>query len=163
MSEEVKKEEAQRSPSLMLAVGIIALVAVTVSAASLYYKVDVHTPIVMLAVVIGLVARYVLNVGYKKLENAAVESISMAMQSCMILMLVGMLVGVWMRGGVIPGLIYYGLGLRLAVELADGSRVYTDSLLPDRLALSPVPPLGQSLRLAVEPHNVFVFEGEVTP
>jgi len=65
--------------------------------------------------------------------------------------------------GRVAEVIYYGLGLRLAVELADGSRVYTDSLLPDRLALSAVPPLGQSLRLAVAPHNVFVFEGEVTP
>lgn len=106
-----KTEDMQRRPSLMMAIGVIALVAVTVSAASLYYKVDVHTPIVMLAVVIGLIARYALNVSYKKLENAAIESISMAMQSCMILMLVGMLVGVWMRGGVIPGLIYYGLAL----------------------------------------------------
>lgn len=105
------QEETRRQPSLALAIGVIALITVTVSAATLYFKTDVHSPIIMLAVVIGLIARYLLKVSYKDLEIAAIESIASAMQSCMILMLVGMLVSVWMRGGVIPGLIYYGLGL----------------------------------------------------
>lgn len=104
-------ENNQRKPSLLLAVGIIVLITITVSVATLKYGTDVHSPIIMLAVVIGLIARYWLNISYKRLEAAALESIMSAMQSCMILMLVGMLVSVWMRGGVIPGLIYYGLGL----------------------------------------------------
>jgi len=103
--------DTPRKPTLSLAVGVIALITVTVSAATLYFKTDVHSPIMMLAVAIGLIARYGLGVSYKRLESAALESIMTAMPSCMILMLVGMLVSVWMRGGVIPGLIYYGLGL----------------------------------------------------
>jgi len=65
--------------------------------------------------------------------------------------------------GKIAEVIYYGLGLRVAVELSDGSRVYVDSLLPDRLSLSAVPPLGLPVRVGVEPHNIFVFEGSVAP
>lgn len=102
---------SERKPTLALAIGVIVLITATVSAATLYFKTDVHSPIVMLAVMIGLIARYGLGVSYKKLEAAALESVMAAMPSCMILMLVGMLVSVWMRGGVIPGLIYYGLGL----------------------------------------------------
>lgn len=103
--------DTQRKPTLAMAIGVIVLITVTVSAATLYFKTDVHSPIIMLAVVIALIARYALKISYRTLESAAIESISSAMQSCMILMLVGMLVSVWMRGGVIPGLIYYGLGL----------------------------------------------------
>ncbi|MDD8021903.1 MAG: ABC transporter ATP-binding protein [Paracoccaceae bacterium] len=65
--------------------------------------------------------------------------------------------------GKIAEVIYYGLGLRVAVELANGERVSVDSLLPDRLARSAVPVVGAPARVAVEPHNVFVFEGSVAP
>ena len=65
--------------------------------------------------------------------------------------------------GRIAEVIYYGLGLRIAVELSDGARVHVDSLLPDRLARSAVPPVGLAVRVAVEPHNVFVFAGDVAP
>lgn len=113
MSEMTETAESKewRKPSLALSIGVIILITVTVSAATLLYGTDVHSPIIMLAVVIGLIARYSLGITYKALEAAALDSIMSAMQSCMILMLVGMLIGVWMRGGVIPGLIYYGLGL----------------------------------------------------
>ena len=107
----VTKSSHEKKPSLGLAIGIIALITFTVSVATLYYGTDVHAPIVMLAVVIALIGRYVLHVGNEKLMAAALDSIMTAMPSCMILMLVGMLVGVWMRGGVIPGMIYYGLAL----------------------------------------------------
>jgi putative spermidine/putrescine transport system ATP-binding protein/spermidine/putrescine transport system ATP-binding protein len=65
--------------------------------------------------------------------------------------------------GRIAEVIYYGLGLRVAVEIGNGERVFVDSLLPDRLALSAVPVVGAPARVAVEPHNVFVFEGSVAP
>ncbi|MCR8546903.1 ABC transporter ATP-binding protein [Salipiger sp. P9] len=65
--------------------------------------------------------------------------------------------------GRVAEVIYYGLGLRVAVELEGGARVFADSLLPDRLAQSVLPQIGQSMRLAVAPHNVFVFEGRVAP
>ena len=104
-------QTSQRQPSLALAIGIIALITFTVSIATLHYGVDVHSPIIMLAVVIALVAKFHLKVSYERLHAASLESIMAAMPSCMILMLVGMLVGVWMKGGVIPGLIYYGLAI----------------------------------------------------
>ncbi|RWR07682.1 ABC transporter ATP-binding protein [Paenirhodobacter populi] len=62
--------------------------------------------------------------------------------------------------GRVSEVIYYGLGLRLGVTLADGSRIFADLLLPDTLARSQVPPVGLPVRLAVAPHNVFVFAGE---
>lgn len=65
--------------------------------------------------------------------------------------------------GTISEVIYYGLGLRIGVALPEGSTVYADTLLPDRLSNSVLPEVGAPARLAVEPHNVFVFEGIVAP
>ena len=109
MSEQEKKQP--RQSSLALAAIVIAIVTVTVSAATLYYKVDVHAPIAMLAFFIAAIGYFILHQDYKKMEDAAMESVALSMPSCTILCLVGMLVGLWMRGGIVPGLIYYGLNL----------------------------------------------------
>lgn len=61
-----------------------------------------------LAAVIG---RFKLNVDYKKMENGAIESIGLAMQAMIILLVVGSLIGLWIAGGVVPTMIYYGLKL----------------------------------------------------
>lgn len=62
--------------------------------------------------------------------------------------------------GEIAEVVYYGLGLRLAVTVAGGGRVFVDSLLPDRLAHTAVPRPGQSVRLGLAPGNIFVFDRE---
>ncbi|TDK51382.1 ABC transporter ATP-binding protein [Antarcticimicrobium luteum] len=63
--------------------------------------------------------------------------------------------------GEIAEVVYYGLGLRLAVAVAGGGRVYVDSLLPDRLADTAVPAVGQPVRMALSPGNIFLFDAEV--
>ena len=106
-----EKTREHLKPSLALSIGIIILITAVVSAATLYYKVDVHAPIVMLAVIIALVGYFHLHYSYKELESAAIDSIMASIPSCLILSLVGMLVGLWIKAGIIPGLIYYGLGI----------------------------------------------------
>jgi putative spermidine/putrescine transport system ATP-binding protein/spermidine/putrescine transport system ATP-binding protein len=61
--------------------------------------------------------------------------------------------------GAIDEVIYYGLGLRIGVALPGGARVHVDTMLQDRLSRSAVPEIGAPVRIAVEAHNVFVFEG----
>jgi spermidine/putrescine ABC transporter ATP-binding subunit len=65
--------------------------------------------------------------------------------------------------GRVAEVIYYGLGLRTAVDLGGGASVFVDCLLPDTLVRSAIPQPGTPARVAVEPHNVFVFAGEVRP
>lgn len=108
MSKNVKE---CKKASLSLSLFVMVFITVVVSVATLHYGVDVHAPIVMIAVVVALIGYFYLNFSYQDLESAALDSIMAAMPSCMILMLVGMLVGIWIKGGIIPGLIYYGLAV----------------------------------------------------
>ncbi|MBR1671985.1 MAG: Na+/H+ antiporter NhaC [Fretibacterium sp.] len=111
-SEETRVEKhGERQASLGLAVAIIVLITAVISLATLKYGVDVHVPITMLAVVIAIIDYVYLNINYEELQKSALDSIMAAMPSCMILMLVGILIGIWMKTGVIPGLIYYGLNI----------------------------------------------------
>ncbi len=113
MNQEEKKTKptVKREATLPVALLLIALITATVSLATLKYGVDVHVPIAMLAVVVALVDCCWLGMKYDDVMQSALNSIMAAIPSCMILMLVGVLIGVWMRTGIIPGLIYYGLNI----------------------------------------------------
>lgn len=104
-------QRVRKRAGLTLSLIVMIFITMVVSIATLYYKVDVHAPIVMIAAVVALIGRFYLNYSYSELESAALDGIMAAIPSCMILMLVGMLVGIWIKGGIIPGLIYYGLAV----------------------------------------------------
>ncbi|WP_193176296.1 ABC transporter ATP-binding protein [Oricola nitratireducens] len=56
--------------------------------------------------------------------------------------------------------IYYGLGMRTVVRLAEGSTVLVDGLLPEAVARTTLPEIGSNVRLSIAPHNVRVFAAE---
>lgn len=59
----------------------------------------------------GVAALVAMNIGYKwdEIQNGMVKSISSAMASIIILLLIGALAGTWLLSGVVPAMIYYGL------------------------------------------------------
>ncbi|MCL6416533.1 Na+/H+ antiporter NhaC [Aestuariirhabdus sp. Z084] len=54
---------------------------------------------------------FALKLPYKTLEDAMINSISMALQATLILLIVGSLISIWMMSGIVPLMIYYGLQL----------------------------------------------------
>lgn len=68
----------------------------------------VHIALIISAVFATIVA--VAN-GFKwaYLENGIISSIGRSMQAILILLTIGMLIGTWIAGGIVPSLIYYGL------------------------------------------------------
>ncbi len=62
----------------------------------------------ILAIALG-VFKYKMD--YQQLEGKVIKSILIALQACIILFFVGTLIGVWIMGGVVPTMIYYGLKL----------------------------------------------------
>jgi Na+:H+ antiporter, NhaC family len=52
---------------------------------------------------------FVLKVPYQHMEDHIVESIRRAIQACLILLVVGALIGTWIQSGIVPTMIYYGL------------------------------------------------------
>jgi NhaC family Na+:H+ antiporter len=62
----------------------------------------------LIAASIGLVF---LNVSYADIEKKVIQSIGLSMQANLILLVVGMLIGLWIFSGVVPAMIYYGIKL----------------------------------------------------
>ena len=104
----IRKEprEPKAWEALISLLGIIVIMAVGI----VKFKADPHVPMfigVMLAAIIAL------RLGYKwaEVEKMMIAGITQAMQAVLILIIVGMMVGVWLLSGTIPTMIYYGMKL----------------------------------------------------
>ena len=90
--------------SLITLVALIALLAVGI----IIFGAPVHVPMFCGVCVAALMALYL---GYKwdAIEKMMMDGIYKALQSICILIIVGILIGVWINAGVVPTMIYYGL------------------------------------------------------
>lgn len=90
------------------------LIVMVIMLALLYYEImvsnsgEAHIALLVAAIVAALVA---LANGWKwsYLEKGILAAINRSMQAILILMTVGLLIGSWIAGGVVPTMIYYGL------------------------------------------------------
>jgi len=103
----VTKRE-KRDPYLWEALISIMGLIVFISLAILRYETDAHVPIllgVFVAAVIGLRAGF----SWKEVETGMLNGITNSLQAIVILLIIGILIGVWILSGVVPTLLYYGL------------------------------------------------------
>ena len=98
-------------PSLGLSVGVFAIAAAIISYGVLALGVDAHIPIVISSVVVCLVGVVVLKKPWSEIEQGGLNAIAVALQAIVILMIIGMVIGIWIQSGVVPALIYYGLSI----------------------------------------------------
>ena len=88
-------------------VSILGLI-IFISLAILRYETDAHVPIllgVFVAAIIGLRAGF----NWKEIETGMLNGITNSLQAIVILLIIGILIGVWILSGVVPTLLYYGL------------------------------------------------------
>lgn len=99
-------------PSLLLSlVPVVALVGLLVLNVRVFGSSDSQVALVAASCIAGAIAVWALKVPWGELESAIVRSIGHAMQAILILAVVGMLIGAWMRSGVVPSLIVWGLDI----------------------------------------------------
>lgn len=109
MSEE-KAVKTPRLPKLWEAIISLGALILIMAVGIMHYEVDPHVPMFIGVIVAALMA---MRLGYDwdSIETAMKDGIYRALQAAMILMIVGLLIGVWIVGGVVPAMIYYGMKL----------------------------------------------------
>ena len=107
VSEEKREVRKATLGEALLSFGLLAVI---MAIAIIKYGVDPHVPMFCGVIVATLIS---LKIGYtySELEQAMIDGITKAMQSALILMVIGILIGVWMVAGVVPSMIYYGLNI----------------------------------------------------
>ncbi|OZV10445.1 Na+/H+ antiporter NhaC [Tissierella sp. P1] len=99
-----------KKPSLLLSlVPFLALIGFMLPGV-IILEVEPHIPLIAASILTAFIGKY-LGHSWDDMEKAMIESNAMVMQANFIILIVGMLVGTWIAGGIVPGLIYYGLEL----------------------------------------------------
>jgi NhaC family Na+:H+ antiporter len=97
-----------KKPGLLLALIPIICVAVFLYVGIVRLGADAQIPLIAAAIIATLIGM-LLGYTWKDMEESVIKSISMALQACVILMIIGALIGSWIAGGIVPTMIYYGL------------------------------------------------------
>ncbi|MEE9217698.1 MAG: Na+/H+ antiporter NhaC [Acidobacteriota bacterium] len=66
---------------------------------------------ILLAAGFATVLALALGHRWKDLEQGILKGIYVALQACLVLMVIGTLIGTWIQAGIVPAMVYYGLKL----------------------------------------------------
>lgn len=110
MQHDAQGKEPHFFVSLIPVLVLISLLTINVNV----YKDDATSGPNQLALLISAVVAAILGVKvlkrpYKKIEKHALNTIGLAMQANVILLIVGSVIGIWILSGVVPTMIYYGI------------------------------------------------------
>ena len=78
--------------------------------AILYYEADPHIPMLIGTLFAAIMAMR-LGFHWNDIEKSMFDGIYQALQAVIILSIIGVLIGTWILSGVVPSMIYYGLGI----------------------------------------------------
>ena len=104
------EERPIKTPTLLHALISLLGLVIVMSVGIMVYGADPHIPM-FLGVIIACIMAMVLGYKWVDIEKMMIDGISKAMQSILILAIVGMMIGSWLISGTIPTMIYYGLKL----------------------------------------------------
>jgi NhaC family Na+:H+ antiporter len=104
-----KGTKQKKQPTLLISIIPVIITIALLSVSIIVYGADVHMPLIMGAIVAASIGIFALGFTWQEIEQGIVDSIGSTMQAILILAIVGSLIGVWIAGGIVPTLIYYGL------------------------------------------------------
>jgi NhaC family Na+:H+ antiporter len=99
---------ATRVPSLFQALIPVIFMVAFLSIGIIVFDSSPHIPLILGTIVATFVG---LKLGYRwtQIEKGIVNGIVIALPACLILMIIGILIGTWISSGIVPAMIYYGL------------------------------------------------------
>lgn len=105
MNNQVKEK---KKPSLLISI-LPVIVTIAFLAVAINLGADIHIPLILGATFTAIIAVFVLGYKWSEIEEGIVASISGTMQAILILAIIGVIIGTWIIGGIVPTLVYYGL------------------------------------------------------
>lgn len=105
-----KTDKLPRLPKLWEAILTFTILIAVMATGIIVFETDPHVPM-FVGVVASAVMALILGYKWEDIESFMIKGVSRAMGSIMILLVIGILIGVWIVAGVVPTMIYYGLKL----------------------------------------------------
>lgn len=101
-------EQQGQPPSLALALVSLFSLIIGIGVSIAFFGLAPHLPMLFGVAVASVVALYC-GFRWDTIQQGMIKGITHALGSIIILLLVGILIGTWILGGVVPTLVYYGL------------------------------------------------------
>lgn len=104
------KNREKKMPKVWQSVLVLGILIASIAVGILVFDADAHVPMLVGVAAAAIMALFI---GYRweEIERFMVNGISKSLQSVTILLLIGVLVGVWILAGIVPSMIYYGLAV----------------------------------------------------
>ncbi|HAX73466.1 MAG TPA: Na+/H+ antiporter NhaC [Firmicutes bacterium] len=99
----------KRQASIVEALIPIIFLVIALMIALSSYDADPQIPLIAGTVVASMIGIFRLGYSWGELEEGILDTIKMALQAVLILLIVGTLIGTWILGGVVPAMIFWGL------------------------------------------------------
>ncbi len=98
----------RRDPYLWEALVSLLSLVVGITLSIVVYGTDPHIPM-MLGVLVSAVVAYRIGYKWEAIQEGMITGIGRSLHAIIILLIIGILIGVWILSGVVPTLLYYGL------------------------------------------------------
>ena len=105
-------EKKAPMPSALLSSIPIIIVIISLALSVFVYESEPHIALFLGAAAAGLAAFWH-GYSWKTIQAGFTDSIKVAISSLIILLIIGMLIGVWIASGIVPALMYYGFNFLL--------------------------------------------------
>lgn len=105
-----------KKPGLLMSIAPIVFLVIILVVNVYYFKDEAsYGPnqfalLLSAAFCLGL-GKFALKMEYKQMEKSAMEAVSIGIQPMFILLVVGALISIWILGGIVPTMIYFGIKL----------------------------------------------------
>lgn len=103
-------ERTENSVSLTTALIPVFFLVIALAVTIVLFKLPAHIPLVCAAAVAAAVA-LARGHSWQTIENGMIHGITLALPAVLILLVVGIMIGTWIQGGIVPAMIFYGLKL----------------------------------------------------
>ncbi len=97
-----------RMPSLIESLIPVVLLMIFLGISIIKFDASPHIPLIAGTAVAAIMAVR-LGYGWQAIEDGLIHGITLALKACLILMIIGTLIGTWILGGIVPTMIYWGL------------------------------------------------------
>lgn len=106
----MEEKKQIRKPYLWEALLTFGLLIAVMGTSIIVYGADPHIPM-LIGTLFAAVMATRLGYHWNDIEKSMFDGIYQALQAVVILLIIGVLIGVWILSGVVPSMIYYGLGI----------------------------------------------------
>ncbi|MEG1410878.1 MAG: Na+/H+ antiporter NhaC [Terrisporobacter sp.] len=102
---------SKKFPTLLESLLVVSFLIILMFICIFVLNGTAYVPLILAIFVTCILAIFKWGFTWEELEKSITSTISMALVSIIILMLVSIVIGIWMASGIVPAIIYYGLDL----------------------------------------------------